>query len=483
MSAQALDGSALASSGIDGTGTRERVIMVRMRRCIPVVLVTLLFATSGAIQSPAGSQERAPGEPMVLIRDAETETLLHGFAKPLFQAAGLDPGLVRILLVRDRAINAFVTTGNRMFVNSGLIRSAGSAGEVVGAMAHETGHVAHGDISRLPEMAAQTMWQSLGSLLIGVGAGVASRNSGVAVGAGMGGLSMAQRGFMSFSRNQEEKADQSGLRYLERLGWPADGLLTMFSRLEEQEALSINRRDPYLITHPLTHERLEFVRRHVEDMRDRAPRLPAAMELSFTMVKAKLAGFLDPPTQVMRAYKSGDLSIQARYAKSIAEHRQGHDSAALALLEGSIAEQPANPWLKELQGQILLEMGQPRAAIPAYRAAIRLAPDQPLLRQSLGHALTETGDKAMFREAVTELDIARRQDREDDTTWHMLGIAWGRLGDIGQANLALAEGALLANDIPIARRFARQAAEALPPGPARLRALDIGNASMKENRP
>jgi predicted Zn-dependent protease len=56
--------------------------------------------------------------------------------------------------VRDRAINAFVTTGNRVFVKTGLIMRANSALAVVGTMAHETGHVLHGEVSRGPEMTA-----------------------------------------------------------------------------------------------------------------------------------------------------------------------------------------------------------------------------------------------------------------------------------------------------------------------------------------
>ncbi|MBV9251445.1 MAG: M48 family metalloprotease, partial [Acetobacteraceae bacterium] len=118
----------------------------------------------------------------MLIRDAETETLLHKFADPLFRAAGLNSGLVRISLIRDRAINAFVSTGNRMFLNTGLIQQSGSAIEVIGTMAHETGHVQHGDITRMPEAEHDMLLQALGSLLIAAAAGVASGNPGVGVG-------------------------------------------------------------------------------------------------------------------------------------------------------------------------------------------------------------------------------------------------------------------------------------------------------------
>lgn len=114
----------------------------------------------------------------MLIRDAETETLLHSFANPLFQAAGLARGQVRILPVRDRAINAFVTSGNRMFLNTGLPEQADPALEEIGTMAHETGPLAHGDVANLAKMQRQALLQAPGSLLIAAVAGMGSGNAG-----------------------------------------------------------------------------------------------------------------------------------------------------------------------------------------------------------------------------------------------------------------------------------------------------------------
>lgn len=455
----------------------------RFRVVLSAFLLSIGAVSLPCLTQPAWPQERIPLQRVVLIRDAETEALLNGFATQLFRVAGLDPRRVRIMLVRDRAINAFVTSGNRMFINTGLLQQADTADEVAGPMAHETAHVAHGDISRLPEQAQNAMLQMLGGLLIAAGAGAASGDPGIAMGGMLGGMSMAERRFMSFSRSQEENADDSGLRYLDRLGWPANGLLALFTRLSQQEALVINRRDPFLITHPLTPERMEFVRTHIEAERGRALHLPAGTEARFQMVKAKLIGFLDAATTIDRLYPRQDLSAPARYARAVAAHRFGHSPEAIGILDGLIAEQPANPWLRELKAQILFESGKPIAALEPYREAVRLVPDQPLIRQSMAQAMIETGDKPLLRQAIEQLESAQRQDREDDTTWHFLGIAYGKLGDVAHANLALAEEAMLANDIPTARRFARQAAEGLPPGPARLRALDISNAVKKENRP
>jgi predicted Zn-dependent protease len=370
-----------------------------------------------------------------------------------------------------------------MFLNTGLLEQSDSALEVIGTMAHETGHVAHGDLSRLPEMEKQALLQALGSLLIAGAAGVGSGNAGVGVGTMLGGVSMAERRFLSFTRVQEENADTAAMRFLDRVKWSGQGLLDLFTKLEQEEALSANRMDPYLLTHPLTRDRIAFVRRHVEEMHGQDMRLPADFEPRFQMTKAKLIGFLDPLGTVTQRYKAQDPSASARYARAVVEHRTGHSDRAVRLLDGLIAEQPGNPYLYELKGQMLFESGQVRAAIPPYQTALRLAPDEALIHQSLGHVMIETDDKTMLQPAIAQLKLAQRYEQDDDATWHMLGIAFGRLGVMGEANLALAEESMLLGDLPNARRFARLAAEALPVGPAKVRALDISNAVRKENRP
>jgi predicted Zn-dependent protease len=85
------------------------------------MIVTLLLAA--ALGGQACTQPSAR-QSWIVVRDAETETLLRTIANPLFRAAGVDPGMVRIILLRDDAINSFVSTGNRMFINTGLIACA-----------------------------------------------------------------------------------------------------------------------------------------------------------------------------------------------------------------------------------------------------------------------------------------------------------------------------------------------------------------------
>jgi predicted Zn-dependent protease len=326
------------------------------------------------------------------------------------------------------------------------------------------------------------MLESIAALLIGAAAGVAGRDSGTAMGTAMGGSEMAKRGLLAFTRGMEQSADQDAMMFLDDNQWSARGLLDLFHQLEGEEALYSDMQDPYILTHPLTRDRIAFVQHHVDTSPYSSAPLPAGWESAFQMVRAKLRGFLTPSSITLAHVPATDTSPTARYERAIALYRLGHTDEAVALFDGLIAEQKTSPWLFEMKGQVLFEGGRVRDSVAAYQEAVRLAPEQPLIRQGYGRALIETGDPALLKPAVQELQAALRGEGDDDFTWHQLGIAWGRLGDVGDANLALAEEALLQGDLQSAHSFATRAEKALPPGPSRLRAQDIGNAVKKENR-
>lgn len=450
------------------------------------LLLMLAFFTPVLVPGTVAAQGgrdggREGGRGVVVIRDAETERMLRGFADPLFRAAGIDPARVDITLIQNRAINAFVTTGNRMFIHTGLILQAGGASELAGVLAHETGHIAGGHLARLPDEMRMAMLRSLAAMLLGAGAAVAT-GQGEAFGAvAMGGQASALGGLFAFTRGQEQAADQAALHYLETVGWSAAGLERLLERLLDQELLAVGRQDPYFRTHPLSRDRLDFVRERMRHGRATRAMPPAALEGAFAMAKAKLHGFLDHPALVLRRYPAEDASAPARYARAIMAFRSGRIAEAAAGLDSLLAEQPGNPWLHEMKGQVLFEGHRAAEALPAYAAAARLAPAEPLIRTAHARVMIELGEPALLPRAVAELEASLALDRDSAFTWRQLGIAQGRLGRMPLADLALAEEAMLEEDFPAARFLARRAEEALPPGPARLRAADLRNAARRDN--
>ena len=84
-----------------------------------------------------------------LIRDAETEALIRTYAKPIFTAAGLGSQAIEIHIVNDRSFNAFVVDGHNMFIHAGALMGAKTPNEVIGVIAHESGHITGGHLARL----------------------------------------------------------------------------------------------------------------------------------------------------------------------------------------------------------------------------------------------------------------------------------------------------------------------------------------------
>jgi len=450
--------------------------------CHRRTLLGAVLAAPLALATAAPATAQGAASTVVVIRDAETETLLRNFANPLFRASGVEPNTVRIILIRDDALNAFVSTGNRLFINTGIIAKSESALELIAVLAHETGHIRGGHIAKLPEMMREAMIKSIAAMLIGVAAATAGRSPDAGMGAMLGGQHLAQRGLMSFTRSMENGADQSALYALDRVGWSARGMLGLFGRIKDQDALVDELQDPYLRTHPLTKDRVETVTAHIARSPHSDARLPAAFDSGFLMVRAKLRGFLEPSSVTLRRIRDDDPAAEARYARGIALYRLGRTDEALKPIDQLLAAMPSNPWLHELKGQILFEGGRGAAAIAPYREAARLAPEHAPIRAALARALIETGDPAQLRQAIGHLQSALAREHDDAWSWRSLGIAFGRIGEMGQADLALAEEALVLGEIPRARALARRAEKQLPPGPSRLRAVDVGNAVKKENR-
>ena len=414
---------------------------------------------------------------MSLIRDAEIENTIRAYAAPLLEAAGLGDDAVRLYIVNERGINAFVAGGPNLFISSGMLAAAEDPGEIIGVIAHEIGHIAGGHLVRTRDAIEDASTEMILATLLGAGAIIAGQGEvgGAILG---GGQALAQQSFLQYSRAQEQSADQAAVRLLASTGQSAAGLLRMFRRLEDREELGPGQANPYLRTHPLTRERMRFVRDQIEKEGPTAAPASEALRTAHRRMVAKLRGFLDPPEKTFRAYPADDTSTAALYARAIAYYRIPDLAQSLAALDELLVRQPDDPWFHELKGQVLFENGRVRDAIAPYERAVALRSDAALPRLGLARAQIESGDAALLPAAIKHLEAATRLERNNPQHWYQLGIARGRSGDRPASSLAFAEAAYLRGDLPEAVRHAAIAAEGLKFGSAGwLRAEDIRNAA------
>jgi predicted Zn-dependent protease len=436
-----------------------------------IVRLLLVFALLAGSAAPAAPQ---PGERIRLIRDAEIEKTIQSYSAPIFQAAGLGAVKVKVHLVNDSRLNAFVAGGRHMFLFTGLLMRSEHSGQVIGIIAHETGHIVGGHLVRLNQELKEAQIKALIALVLAAGAAAAAQDAGAAV-AGIGlGARIIQGTLFRFTQGQEAAADQFALGLLDRLKLSARGLGEFLAILREQEMLHAARQDPYLRTHPLTEQRINEVRLHLARSPWSNAALPRQFETMHARMRAKLTGFLRPPEQVIALYRGRESSLEARYALAVAYHRDAQLERALSFIDGLIREHPQDAYFHELRGQILFENGRVRDAVEAYERAVRLAPGQGLIRTGLAQAQLELHDERFERAALGHLLEAAKQDDTLPLTWRLLSTAHGRAGDQGQAALALAEYAYLVQDIPTLRAAVARAERSLRPGsPSYQRLLDI----------
>lgn len=411
---------------------------------------------------------------MSLIRDAEIESTIRGWATPLLRAAGVSPESVTIRMVRDDSLNAFVTLGNKMYLHTGLLKRSENASQVIGVMAHEIGHIAGGHAVRIKDEIETAQMLSMIAAALGMAAAAGSGRGDVGTAVMMGGSQAALKNLFSFTRTQESAADQAALKYLNATGQSAAGLLQFFEILGDQELLLTNQQDPYVRTHPLTGERIATVRNAVESSAHPTPDETAADKMAHDRMVAKLYAFLETPGRTFARYPEGDTAVPARYAHAVAYFRQGKLAQALPIIDGLLAEFPHDPYFHELRGQMLLENGRVADSVASYRRAVDLRPDQPLIRIALAHALIETQDDSLLAEAQGHLTEALKTERADGLAWRLLGTSYGRQNDMTMASYAMAESALLQGDPSQALFHASRAEQGLKVGdPTWLKVQDV----------
>jgi predicted Zn-dependent protease len=380
-----------------------------------------------------------------IIRDAEVESIIRSYANPLFNAAGIPLDAVTIRVLNSSVLNAFVTNGNRMFLHSGLILETKSPGELIGVIAHETGHIAGGHLVRLGDQIEKATLASMGSMALGILAGIAAGRSDAGMAAMSLGQQITQREFFSYTRTQEASADQYAFKLLDATHQSAQGMENFFETLVDQELLSSANQDPYMRTHPITSDRVAAVRAHVQ--KAALPYgAPTEQQLRHDRMVAKLFSFLESQGRTLQRYPEGDDRLVARYARAIAYFRRGQLNLSLPLIDGLLAEAPNDPYFWELKGQMLFENGRLPEAADAYRHSVTLAPDQPLIDLSFAHVLVESGGEKNGREAETYLRKVITAEPNSGFAWRLLGSVYGQRGDETQASYALAEYAMLAGD-------------------------------------
>ncbi len=420
-----------------------------------------------------------------MIRDTEAEQLLREYTRPILRAAGLEKQNIQAVIINDSVFNAFVADGRRIFVNYGAIMQSDTPNQLIGVLAHETGHLAGGHLAKMREQIAHAQTQMIIAMLLGAGAMAAGSMSGNSNGglanAGAAVVSAPQelirRSLLSYQRQQEENADRAGVKFLTATNQSAKGMYETFKRFTNESLFAAHNSDPYIQSHPMPVERVAALEEIARTSAYWEKKDDAALQMRHDMVRAKISAFMERQDTVYRRYPLSDNSLPARYAHAIATYRHGDLRNALAQIDALIQVQPNNPYFYELRGQALLEGGKPTEAITPLRRAVQLSNNAPLIEMLLGQALVGSDNKAYTDEAIAILRAAVSRETEAPLGYMQLAMAYGRKGNYAEADLASAQAAYLRGDNKTARDLASRAKTRFAVGtPGWVKADDIVTA-------
>ncbi len=427
-------------------------------------ILTLVFFVIFSIINLPASAMAGPS----IIRDTEIETILHGWTKDVFAAAGMSPSQIDLVLVQSPDVNAFVSGGSNIFIYTGLIDKTKTPEELIGVIAHETGHIAGGHLIRTRRAAANASFESLLAIALGVGVALAG-GGGDAASAGVAiGQATATNSFLAHSRVQESSADQAAASYLAKANINPDGLISFLEKISSQEILDRSQQSGYMRTHPLSRDRIDALKYKTSSQTRQGQNTKWNEE--HARIKAKLKGFISPQ-QVIYEYPSSDTSIAAKYARAIAAYRMNRTDDAISQINALIAAEPRNPYFHELKGQMLYEFGKAKDSIAPYRTALGLKPESGLIRTAYAQALIDTNS---YKEALSELRRAERDEPRSSRIKRLMATATGRLGNETEAKVYLAEEAIMQGRAKDAASLATSALKTLPNNsPLRIRAQDV----------
>ena len=412
---------------------------LKLDRHISVFFLALMLFVS-PILSPM-----AKGTAKYFIIDAELQGHLNNLARPILIKAGLPPGVLKIFIIKDDSIGAFVTPGMKLFIHTGLIMRTKTPSQLLGVLAHEIGHIAAGHLIRRKEAIEDSQNMTAVGLFLGSLAAATTQSGEVAAATAFGTQNARINSLLKFSRSQENAADQAAVNYLIATNISPFGMLEFLKTLEKEESLIIDRRSQYATTHPNTHDRINFVKNQIDLYPDLSTHLDAQKRDRHDRIIAKLIGFLTRPEETFQKYPRSNTTIAAKYAQAIAFYKEAHLAKAITELDHLITLEKQNPYFWELKGQILLEKNEKEMARAAYEKAYSFSRDVMILQQ-LAKVELLLNTQRSNSDALKHLEKVIRKIPESPATWKQLAIAQGRNGQMALAQLSLAEEALLRGD-------------------------------------
>jgi predicted Zn-dependent protease len=371
---------------------------------------------------------------ITIIRDTEIEDFLYEISRPIFITAGLNPNQVKFYIVQNNSINAFVSGGQNIFINTGTLTHFDEPDAVLGIIAHETGHIAGGHLARFSEEMKKQQKFAAGTIAISLLAGLAG-GMDVMQASLFGGMHIERQNLLHYTRAQEEAADQSAINYLLQNNLSPEALLKSMKEFRRDEA-GIDSVMEYYVTHPLSKNRAQHIKANLNPKINNND-FNAKYEKKFNFIKAKIVGYTESQNMVLQKYPKTDNSDYALYARAISYSLSG-DQASFDEITLLLKRDDKNPYILETCGNIMFNFKKADDAIKYYQKANKLLPNKPLIKTPLALLIIKSERTDLYPEAILNLKKALKIDGNNLQAWRLLAEVYHKIDrkDLSYLNLA-----------------------------------------------
>lgn len=383
------------------------------------------------------------------IRDAETESIILQIAKPIFSAAKIS-SKIDVYIIEDEQINAFIMDGKSIFLHTGLISFTDDPSAIAGVIAHECGHISAGHVINRTDHIKKISKAAIFGSILGI-AGALSGSPELGMASIVGTNETATRNIIGHILKQENEADIKASEYMNKLGIPNTGLISLLRSLDKNARTNNHHDRRAITTHPLAKQRIDFLLRNQQTSGNPHTILTPEIKKAFAMASAKVYAYTHSHPEVFKKHKG--TSHSDIYAQSIALFRSHKRQEAIIKLDQLITSQPSNPYLYELKGQFLLTMRDTASALLNYKTAYNISPKSPLLKLQLATTILINGNSSHIKESIDLLHAASDQEPMNTMIWRQMSIAYNKFGDQFASNIALAKEASITGNTIQKQKF------------------------------
>ena len=359
------------------------------------------------------------------VNNPEIERYIERIGQRILSVMGPQPFDYRFFVIADQQLNAFAVPGGSVFFYSGLIERAKSTSEIAGVMGHEIVHIKGRHMARHSGPDAISLLSLVGMLLL-------ARSGSGAQAAGVVGQAVSATRQIAYSRQLEMEADTLGVRYMTAAGYDPAGSLGFLKTLDQERSLNPIDVPAYMLTHPVTQERVANVQLVIRSLGDVQSKAEGFDQLKKIQVLIRLArqetDKVIDEFQKLVAQTPADST--AFHLLALAQHHKGELSQATANYERALKLSQEDAGLYRDVGRLYTDSGDFGAARVMLDKALSMEPKESLNYFYLGELLEKEND---LRAAAGAYLNAQQLSPLWDKPPARLGTIYGNLDRLGDA--------------------------------------------------